>query len=174
MKKWLFILIVLVLLILIITLFSQEFTYVGADKCKICHKTEKQGRQHPIWEESTHSQSFQALSTDKAQEIGQSSGIENPPESPECLKCHGPLCEKAPELKEEGVTCEVCHGPGSAYKKLSIMKDREQAVQNGLVVYASQEAIKTHCLSCHEMAHNKPFDFTAAWDKIKHPRPEEK
>ena len=174
MKKWLLILIIGASLILIITLFSQEFTYVGAGKCKICHKTEKQGRQHPIWEESKHSQSFQALITDKAQEIAQSIGIENPAGSPKCLKCHGPLHEKAPELKEEGVTCEICHGPGSDYKKLSIMKDREQAVQNGLVVYESHEAIKNHCLSCHEMAHNKPFDFAAAWDKIKHPRPEEK
>ena len=173
MKKWLLILIVLASFMLIITLFSQEFTYVGASKCKICHKTEKQGRQHPIWEESKHSQSFQALSTDKAQEIAQSVGIENPAESPKCLKCHGPLQEIAPELKEEGVTCEICHGPGSDYKKLSIMKDREQAVQNGLVIYESQEVIKNHCLSCHEMAHNKSFDFTAAWDKIKHARPEE-
>ena len=42
------------LLILIIGLFAQEFTYVGAAKCKICHKTEKQGKQYPIWEEGKH------------------------------------------------------------------------------------------------------------------------
>jgi hypothetical protein len=174
MKKWLLILIILTSFILILTLFSQEFTYVGAGKCKICHKTEKQGRQYPIWEESKHSQSFQALNTDKALEISQSAGIENPAESPECLKCHGSLYEKAPDFKEEAVTCEICHGPGSAYKKLSIMKNREEAVQNGLIVYESLDAVKNHCLTCHEMAHNQPFDFAQAWDKIKHPRPEEK
>lgn len=172
MKKILLILIVLMTLSLLLTLFSQEFTYAGAAKCKICHKSEKQGKQFPIWEESTHSQSISALSSSEAPAKAQEMGVNNPTESPECLKCHAPLHEKAPELKEEGVTCEVCHGPGSDYKKLSVMKSREESVKNGLIVYASPEAIKKQCLSCHENAHGKPFDFDAKWAKIKHPVPE--
>ncbi len=99
-------------------------------------------------------------------------GVDNPAESPECLKCHAPLFEKAAELKEEGVSCEVCHGPGSAYKKLSIMKNREESLKNGLIVYDSPEAIKKQCSSCHENAHGKSFDFEAKWAKIKHSIPE--
>lgn len=167
MKKNLLILMIGVPLILIISLFSQEFTYVGAGKCKICHKTEKQGRQFPIWEELKHSKSLTPLTTEEVK-----AKVADAPENPKCLKCHAPLFEKAAEFKEEGVTCEVCHGPGSAYKKLKIMKSREDAVKNGLVVYESTEAIKKQCLSCHDMAHEKPFDFEAAWEKVKHPIPE--
>lgn len=154
-------------------LVGQDFTYVGAGKCAICHKTEKQGRQHPIWQESKHSQSIAALSSPQAAEFAKQANVTNPPESPDCLKCHGPLYEKAAELKSEGVTCEVCHGPGSEYKKLNIMKDVALAKQNGLIVYDSTEAAKTQCLTCHENAHGKSFDFATAIEKIKHNKPAE-
>lgn len=172
MKTSLAIVVIVVGIISITGLYSQDFTYVGADKCKICHKSEKQGQQFPLWEARKHSKSFQALTSDQAKEIAQSAGVENPAEDAKCLNCHGPLHGKAPELKEEGVTCEVCHGPGSAYKKLSIMKDHAEAVKNGLTEYGSPDDIKKQCLTCHENAHEKTFDFEAAWEKVKHPRPE--
>jgi hypothetical protein len=172
MKKALLLMVVVIGIIFISRLFSQEFTYVGADKCKICHKTAKQGEQYPKWEARKHSKSFQALATDQAKEIAQQAGIENPSESAKCLICHGPLFEKAPQLKEEGVTCEVCHGRGSDYKKLSIMKNREESAKNGLILYGSPEEIKKQCLTCHANAHDKPFDFSTAWEKVKHPKPE--
>jgi hypothetical protein len=153
-------------------LFSQDFTYVGAAKCKMCHRSEKQGQQFPLWEASKHSKSYSALTSDKGKEVAQGACIDNPAESPKCLTCHAPLAEKAPELKEEGVGCETCHGPGSAYKKMSIMKDHAEAVKNGMTEYSSPEAIKKQCLSCHENAHGKAFDFDAAWEKVKHSRPE--
>ena len=167
MKKILLIAIVLIAFVFIISLFSQDFTYVGVGKCKICHKSDKRGKQFPIWEESKHSKSFATLTSEEVK-----AKVPDAPENPKCLKCHSPLYEKATELKEEGITCEVCHGPGSAYKKLSIMKSREESIKNGLITYDSAEAIKNQCLTCHEMAHDKPFDFKAAWEKIKHPVPE--
>ena len=167
MKKSLLIFIALTAFVLIISLFGQDITYVGAGKCKICHKTEKQGKQFPLWEERKHSKSFIALTSDEAK-----AQVPDAPENPKCLKCHAPLFEKAAEFKEEGVTCEVCHGPGSIYKKLSIMKSREESVKNGLIVYDSTDAIKKQCLICHEGPHEKPFNFEAAWEKVKHPVPE--
>ncbi|UCE41567.1 MAG: cytochrome C554 [Candidatus Aminicenantes bacterium] len=173
MKKIVIISFVAIACFFITNLFSQEFTYVGAAKCKMCHKSEKQGQQFPLWEARKHSKSFSALASDKAKEIAQGAGIDNPAESPKCFKCHAPLAEKAPELKEEGVGCEVCHGPGSAYKKMSVMKDHAESVKNGMTEYGSPEAIKKQCLSCHENAHGNTFDFDAAWEKAKHPRPKE-
>lgn len=171
MKKLAILIGILVVLFSLI-LFSQEFTYVGAGKCKICHKSEKRGKQFPLWEESKHSKSFAALTSDKALEAAQKLGLATAPaENEKCLKCHSPLFEKATEFKEEGVSCEVCHGPGSAYKKLKIMKSREESVANGLIVYESTDAIKSQCLSCHENAHGKSFDFEASWEKIRHPVP---
>jgi hypothetical protein len=151
-------------------LLSEEFTYVGANKCKMCHKSEKQGEQYLIWKESKHSQSYDYLKTEEALETAKKRALEvHPTEATDCLKCHGPLHEKAPELKTEGVTCEVCHGPGSAYNKLSIMKNREEAVKNGLILYGSPEARKKLCTQCHT---SEEFDFEASWEKIKHPVPE--
>jgi len=152
-------------------LFGQTPTYVGATKCKICHQTEKQGQQYPIWEKSSHSQSAAVLSTDKAKPIAQQAGVQDPATDSKCLQCHSPLFEKASEIKNEGVTCEVCHGPGSEYKKLAVMKNKDEAVKNGLILYANPDIIKTHCLTCHEKDHGKPFDFTASWEKIKHTVP---
>jgi hypothetical protein len=146
---------------------SQEFTYVGAAKCKMCHKSEKQGEQYPLWEARKHSKSFSTLTSEDAKALAADA-----PDNPECLKCHAPLAQKDPELKEEGVGCEACHGPGSAYKKMSIMKDHAKSVANGMTEYGSPDAIKAQCLSCHENAHDKPFDFATAWEKVKHPVPE--
>ncbi len=160
--------------LLFLLLLGQPFTYVGASKCQVCHKTESQGQQYPIWQKSGHSASFTVLNSPDAASIARAAGIQNPPENQACLQCHAPLFEKAPEIKPEGVTCEVCHGPGSEYRKLSIMKDRAAAVKNGLVVYDSQEAIRKQCLTCHENAHGKSFDFSSAYEKIKHPKPEAK
>jgi hypothetical protein len=147
---------------------GQSFTYIGAAKCALCHKTEKQGQQFPKWEALKHSKSFAALSSPEA---AQAMGVAKPVEDPKCLGCHAPLADKAPELKAEGVSCEFCHGPGSAYKTLTIMKSREESAKNGLILYANPEAIKAQCLKCHENAHGKSFDFAAAWEKVKHPVP---
>jgi len=158
-------------LVLAAALPGQDFTYVGAQKCAMCHKSEAQGRQFTIWESSPHAKSYQALTSPKAAEAAKSMNVSKPAEDPQCLKCHAPLFEKAPDLKAEGVTCEVCHGPGSGYRKLNIMKDRDLAVKNGLILYANQDAIKAQCLKCHENAHGIKFDFDACWAKIKHPVP---
>jgi len=149
----------------------KERTYVGADACKLCHKAELQGRQFVIWEESLHAKSFANLGTAKAAEIGKSMGVADPATNAQCLGCHAPLASKAPELKDEGVTCEVCHGPGSGYRKLNIMQDKAKAVENGLVLYPDAGAVEALCLKCHQDAHDVPFDFKKAWDAVKHPIP---
>jgi hypothetical protein len=155
--------------LMVFSLHSQDFTYVGAQKCKICHKAEKLGKQFLIWEDSKHSKAYEVLSSESALETAKERQLKKPPsESPECLKCHGPLSEKASEIVAEGVTCEVCHGPGGTYKKLSFMKNRDVAAKNGLVLYASTDAIKTQCLTCHDA---KTFDFDSSWEKIKHSIP---
>ena len=158
-------------LVLAALLLAQDFTYVGAQKCAMCHKSEAQGRQFVIWEGTLHSKSFAALTSPKAAEAAKAMGLDNPADNPGCLKCHAPLADKAPELKAEGVSCETCHGPGSAYRKLNIMKDRAESAKNGLILYGSPEAIKAQCLKCHENPHGIAFDFAAAWEKIKHPVP---
>jgi len=150
---------------------AQDFTYVGAAKCQICHKSETQGRQFTIWEGTKHAKTTEALASAKAVEFAKALGVDKPADDPMCLKCHAPLADKGAELKAEGVSCEVCHGPGSAYRKLSVMKDKAEAQKNGLILYGGADAIKAQCLKCHENPHGISFDFAAAWEKIKHPVP---
>jgi len=147
---------------------SQTATYVGAQKCMPCHKAEARGKQYPIWEASKHSKSFAALSSAQAATAAQALGVKDATADPKCLRCHAALFDKAADLKAEGVTCEICHGPGSDYKSLTVMKDKAEAVKKGLKLYADAGAVKAHCLTCHENAHGKSFDFAAAWEKIKH------
>jgi hypothetical protein len=133
---------------------------------------EKRGKQYSLWESSRHSKSFEVLFTESALKEAEKQKLKKPPsESPECLECHGPLYEKAPGIRAEGVTCEVCHGPGGAYKKMSIMINKEEATKNGLAVYDTIEAIKTKCKTCHR---SETFDLDSSWEKIKHPIPEKK
>lgn len=171
MKKIILLIIALSVVALALFLPAKDYIYVGASACKLCHKAELQGRQYAIWESSQHAKSSANMASDNAVEVGKSMGVANPAENVQCLGCHAPLAAKAPELKAEGVTCEVCHGPGSVYKKLSIMQDREKAVQNGLILYPDAGTIQAHCLKCHQSPHGKAFDFAAAWDEVKHPRP---
>jgi hypothetical protein len=54
------------------------------------------------------------------------------------------------------VQCEVCHGPGSDYKALSVMKDVEKAKAAGLII-PTQDA----CNTCHDgKDHHKKMVFT--------------
>ena len=163
MKKFIMVLTLAAVCVLLTSLFAEEFTYVGSAKCKICHRTETQGQQFPIWEGTLHSKAFASLSLDTAKTLAADA-----PDNPECLKCHVSLAD----FKAEGVTCEVCHGPGSAYKSITVMKEHAAAVEKGLTDYSSPDVVKKQCAGCHENnPHDKPFDFEAAWEIIKHFRP---
>lgn len=154
---------------------AADHSYVGAKGCKACHMSPKKGAQFKIWEESKHAQAYKTLATDQAKEVAAAKGIDNPQESPECLKCHvtghgadASLFE-ATYSKEEGVGCESCHGAGKDYKNMKIMKDLEAAKANGLVIPDEQV-----CTTCHneESPTYKPFNFEERKAAIAHPRPE--
>jgi hypothetical protein len=156
---------------------AEKPQYVGAESCaKLCHKTEKQGSQLSIWEESSHAKAFQVLASPKALEVGKAKGIDNPQQSNACLKCHVTGHGVSDDLKdakfshEEGVGCEACHGAGSLYKKRSVMKDRDAAVAAGLVIPDEKT-----CLKCHnkESPTFKPFDYKERYAKIAHAKPAE-
>ena len=159
---------------------DKKHGYVGVERCKICHNTEKQGKQYTIWKGTKHAQAYEALLTDKANEIAKEKGFKTKAvDTKDCLKCHASGYDVeasllGPKFKvEDGVQCETCHGPGSDYQKFSIMKDREKAVANGLFI---PKDIETFCKTCHnsESPTFKSFNFAEAWNKIKHDIPKEK
>jgi len=103
---------------------AQDHAYVGAEKCKMCHKV-----QYASWQETTHAKATEdaKASTDRAFEAA-------------CLKCHATNSDEA----MAGVQCEACHGAGADFRKMSIMKDKEAAVANGLII-----PTQATCDGCH-------------------------
>ena len=115
-------------------------TNIGADKCgKMCHKV-----QYNSWLETEHAKAMESLKPEEQ-------------EKEDCLSCH----RMAEGL--DGVQCESCHGPGSEYKSMSVMKDPEKAKAAGLK--APDEAL---CKTCHnpKSPTYKEFDFAAKVKKV--------
>lgn len=166
---------VIISFLLTSTSFAQNnFSYIGAEACGMCHKTEKQGSQLSIWKNSNHAKAYETLKSEKANQIAKEKGFSTPAvETPECLKCHvtgynvdASMLGKKFKV-EDGVQCETCHGPGSAYKDMKIMKDRTLAVKNGLIIHEEKEKF---CIGCHnaESPTYTGFDFEEYWSKIAH------
>jgi len=154
---------------------QSSATFVGVKGCTLCHKTEKQGNQLAAWEKSQHSKAYVTLTTAAANDIATKQGLGKPAaEAAECLECHtmkGATDPAAP-LKD-GVQCEVCHGAGSAYKTLSVMRDHAKSVAAGMTEYKDKAAIEAKCRTCHNdrSPSFKGFAFDEAWQKIAHPVP---
>jgi len=154
--------------------------YVGTKMCAPCHRSEKQGKQFDIWKNSDHAKAYQTLTTAKANEIAKARGLAKPAaESTECLQCHvvgygddAKLAEKAFDFKD-GVQCETCHQAGSAYKSITVMKDKAKAVAAGMREFKDEAAIETWCRTCHneKSPSYKEFNFKERWAKIKHAVP---
>ena len=169
--------------------------FVGAKKCKMCHKKKEVGEQYKIWSEARHSEAFELLASENAHKVAAKLGIDNPQKSGKCLKCHATAYFFSEELAtniavskkgkprltvEEGVGCESCHWAGSAYQKKKIMKDFDASVKAGM-----NPSPEKNCIKCHndqnptwnaekytlEDGTKAGFDFDQAWEKIKHPNP---
>ena len=124
-----FFLIAVCFMVVVSMVHAGDFTYVGAKKCKMCHKGAKKGEVWEKWEKGPHAKAFETLKA-KGEE-----------KNPKCLECHVADASVDPT---EGVGCEACHGPGSAYKKMSVMKDKKKAMESGLI-----EPTEAVCKKCH-------------------------
>lgn len=102
--------------------------YVGAKKCRICHLDI-----YDSWQKSKHAKAMSLL--DDEQRADES-----------CVRCHS-TGKKADGTLIENVECEACHGPGSEYRKMRVMKNLDKAIQLGLIV--NDEAV---CVGCHNEA----------------------
>ncbi len=139
---------------------AQEFKYIGATKCKVCHNKPEKGDQYKKWAEGPHANAMKSLKGDEAKD-------------PKCLACHSTAAAIDAKLNagikvEEGVSCETCHGPGSAYKNATIMKKRELSMEKGLIL--PEEKV---CKQCHneKSPHYKGFIFKEWVAKISHDDP---
>ena len=145
--------------------YAEGHQYAGVSKCKMCHSSESKGNQYKIWKESSHAKAYESLATDAAKKAAEKKGLTTDPQkSPECLKCHVTVSGS----EADGVQCESCHGAGSDYISLSTMKDKQKAIEAGLVM-----PTKEVCVKCHnpESPNYVEFNFDEFYKKIAHPRP---
>jgi len=146
-RKWLFIIIAVSIFIFVLLSADEEVKkpeYVGYKKCKPCHK-----EIYESWKETKHYTNFQA--------VLDSTGLSDTT----CFACHtvgygesGGFVDTSSTPGLEGVQCENCHGPGSMYKKMSVMKDHEKSITNGLIVPTEET-----CKKCHTDKQSPDFNF---------------
>lgn len=115
-----------------------EPAYVGSDKCRICHLDI-----YKSWKSTMHARAMESLAPDHVNDSN-------------CVRCHI-TAARADGTVLENVGCEACHGPGSEYRKMRVMKNRELAIKRGLVV--QNEAV---CTRCHneDSPDFKGFDYS--------------
>ena len=156
---------------------AAEPVYVGAEVCGECHNSAERD-QLATWYRTPHARAYAALALPEAAEIARISGIEEDPfESPICLGCHATASDaEAWQLDptfhiEDGVQCELCHGPGSEYMAAEVMFDPEAAKAAGL-----KKPDRRTCMVCHKVKFShtsvievEPFNHDEALKKIAHP-----
>ncbi len=154
---------------------QDQYNYVGVDGCKMCHRSPAKGNQFGQWESTLHAKAYETLASDYSKEVAQKAGVSgDPQQAADCLECHVtaaglPDARKERTYKvEDGVGCEACHGPGSAYKSITIMRSHEQSVANGLNVPDEQTCVKCHNEKSPTF---QGFDYQEALPLVSHPYP---
>ncbi len=154
--------------------------YVGARVCATCHRGKEMGHQHSRWLLSGHARAHASLAKEEARKIADLSGIPlEPRKSAICLGCHATGGEAEAWEKDEtfrvedGVQCEMCHGPGSEYMDRAIMVDPKAARKAGLRMPTRHD-----CMGCHHIKgshvailRQPALDMDRAWKQIAHPTP---
>jgi hypothetical protein len=128
-------------------------TYVGVKQCKMCHK--KDGI-FDSWSASKHATAWDSLSADNQKN--------------EAFKAFYTTGSTPEGELLTGIQCEACHGPGSDYKKKSVMENKEAAMAAGLIIPDAKV-----CAKCHNDkapgklgATAKDFDFAKMKEKGVH------
>ncbi|PWB73116.1 hypothetical protein C3F09_05555 [candidate division GN15 bacterium] len=137
---------------------KPKFTYVGEKSCKMCHKAE-----FDAWSATPHAKAYAALKPEEQKKA-------------ECAGCHETGKTAADSLLVN-VSCEACHGPGSEYKKATIMSKAKFAADKAAALKAATDAglviptAETCTSKCHKKEGNpnfKEFNWEAMKGKV-HP-----
>jgi hypothetical protein len=101
-----------------------------------------------------HFKAFRNLDSPIAQRMGRLLGIDKPSASPKCLACHSLAVapeKKARDFDLEGVSCESCHGPASAWLVSHTLKGAttQQSIARGMFDIRDPVHRSENCLGCH-------------------------
>jgi len=172
---WLVMIVLAISCIFVAQAVAGDHQYIGAAKCKTCHKGPKKGEVYEKWTASKHAKAYETLASDKAKEVAKAKGIEDPQKADACLKCHvtghGSKAEMLGKkyAATDGVTCESCHGAGGDYWKMKTMKSLAAGETKPADVGLLKPDEKT-CVTCHneESPTFAGFKYDEMWAKIDH------
>ncbi len=147
--------------------------YVGSHVCMSCHSGGESGGAYVRWLSSRHAAAYWRLATDwslfLAHQRPHFQDLTDPRTDDRCLLCHTTAAQDPDALfaqsfrREQGVGCEACHGPGSAYIDAEVMADRAAFVAAGGLV-----PDENTCRQCHRTPDG--FSFEEWWPRIAHSR----
>src|SRR6266849_5222875 len=112
--------------------------------------------EYSIWVvKDKHAKAYEALTGQVGERIGRTLGVGKSEQAAKCLACHAldvPANSRAKTFElNEGVTCESCHGPASAWLGPHTTRGwtHEQSVAAGM--YDTRNLVRRteKCLSCH-------------------------
>jgi len=139
--------------------------YVGPGGCAAtsCHGSVKPladtrifQNEYSIWVvQDKHSRAYNALTSPIGERIGRILGIGKSEEAPKCLACHA--LDVAPEARaktfdlSDGVSCEGCHGPASAWLGPHTTRGWTHAQSVAAGMYDTRDLVQRteKCLTCH-------------------------
>jgi len=151
------------------SVFAVDATYVGTEKCKNCHSSEKKGDQYDKWTQTLHSKAFADLISDEGKKLAKEKNIDDPQKNASCVKCHVTAFDAPASAKGKkfdltlGVQCETCHGPGSKHVEERLKADEPE--DDKIVELPAGEIIgkptSETCRKCHnkDSPNYKPFAF---------------
>ena len=152
---------------------ASQYTGPGSCASSSCHgavqpktETDVQQNEYSTWVvQDKHAKAYSVLTNPQSKRIAKNLGLPEPAEkSAKCLACHAldvPASRRARTFDlDDGVSCESCHGPASAWLGPHTSKNwtHEQSVRLGM--YDTKDLVKRSelCLSCHLGTADKSVD----------------
>jgi Cytochrome c554 and c-prime len=142
---------------------TSEYTGPGSCSSTSCHGSVKPRadsrifqNEYSIWVvKDKHAKAYEALTGPVGERIGRILGVGKSEQAAKCLACHAldvPADTRAKTFElNEGVACESCHGPASAWLGPHTTRGwtHEQSVAAGM--YDTRNLVRRteKCLSCH-------------------------
>lgn len=143
---------------------EEKYTYVGSKKCKKCHI-----KQHKSWADTRMGKAFDILKPGNSSEAKTKFDLDTSKDYTKdetCLKCHtvgfgkeGGYAIPDPDDKKavrtakklQGVGCESCHGPGSAYSVVfkEIQDSKRKYKVEELYAVGLKKIDESVCIACH-------------------------
>jgi len=143
---------------------QQPSSYTGPGSCAaaICHGSIRPiagsrilQTEYSTWlVQDKHAKATDVLTSPVSGRMAKILGLPRADTAPKCLACHGlnaPEASRARTFAEEGVSCEACHGPASAWLGPHTVRGWTHAQSIQLGMYDTKDPVKRteRCASCH-------------------------